>query len=217
MLALQYHEYGEPDVLTVGEAAEPHPGSGQVRIAVRAASVNPFDWKLRAGYLDGMVPVSFPAIPGTDASGVVDEVGDGVDGVKVGDAVFGLGAGTSAEFAVLDAYAVKPESMSFEQAAALGLAVETAARTLDMVDVREGSTILVDGAAGGVGTAATQLAVQRGAHVIGTASPERHEYLRSLGATPTTYGPGLAERVPSSPRPASTPRSTWRERAPSLT
>lgn len=195
MYALQFHEYGEPEVLSIGEAAEPHAGSGQVRVAVRAVSVNPFDWKVRAGFLAGMVPVTFPAIPGTDAAGVVDEVGEGVDGVRVGDEVFGLGSRTSAEFAVLDIVAVKPASMSFEQAAALGLAVETAARTLDLLDLPEGSTLVVDGAAGGVGSAATQLAVARGIRVIGTASPTGHDYLRSLGATPTTYGPGLPDRV----------------------
>ncbi len=195
MLALQFHEYGEADVLTVGEAAEPHAGPGQVRIAVRAASVNPVDWKTRAGYMAEYFPLTLPAIPGSDAAGVVDEIGDGVDSVQVGDGVFGLGAATSAEFAVLDAFALKPESMTFEQAAALGLALETAARTLDMLGVTEGSTVVLDGAAGGVGSFSTQLAIERGARVIGTASPEHHDYLKSLGATPTTHGPGLPERV----------------------
>jgi NADPH:quinone reductase-like Zn-dependent oxidoreductase len=195
MLALQFHEYGEADVLTVGEAAEPHAGPGQVRIAVRAASVNPVDWKVRAGYLEDFFPVTFPAIPGADAAGVVDEVGEGVDSVEVGDAVFGLGNSTNAEFAVLDAFTIKPESMDFQQAAALGLAAETAARTLDMLGVTEGSTVVLDGAAGGVGSCATQFAVERGARVIGTASPEHHDYLKSLGATPTTHGPGLPDRV----------------------
>lgn len=194
MFALLFGKYGGPAVLTVGDVPEPHAGPGQVRIAARAASVNPVDWKLRAGYLAGMMPVEFPAVPGMDASGVVDEVGDGVDAVGIGDAVFGLGSRTSAEFAVLDHVAVKPAAMSFEEAAALGLAVETAARSLDLLRLR-GATLLIDGAAGGVGTATVQLAVVRGLRVIGTASPHNHEYLRSLGATPTTYGPGLAERV----------------------
>lgn len=195
MFALQFHQYGGPEVLGVGEAPDPHPGPGQVRIAVRAVSVNPYDWKVRAGYLDGMVPLEFPAIPGVDASGVVDEVGAGVDGVEVGEEVFGLGSGTHAQFAVLDHVAVKPASLSFEEAAALGLAVEAAARSLDLLGLAEGSTLLIDGAAGGVGSAATQLAVARGARVIGTALPGNHDYLRSLGATPTTHGPGLLERI----------------------
>ena len=195
MLALQFSEYGSPDVLTVTEAAEPHAGPGTVRIAVRAASVNPFDWKVRAGYLAQMVPTTFPAIPGSDASGVVDEVGDGVTGVEVGDAVFGLGSATSAQYAVLSLFARKPEAMPFTEAAGVGLAAETATRALGLVTIPDGGTLLVDGAAGGVGSALVQLARARGLTVLGTASPEQHDYLRDLGATPTTYGEGLAARV----------------------
>ena len=195
MQALVFEEYGGPEVLKLGEVPEPHAGPGQVRIAVRAASVNPFDWKLRAGYMAQFVPLEFPAIPGTDAAGVVDEVGEGVHGIQRGDAVFGLGARTSAESAVLDDVAVKPDLMSFEQAAALGLAVEAAARALDRLDLPDGATVLIDGATGGVGSAAAQLAVARGLRVLGTSSPPNHEYLRSLGGTPTTYGPGLQDRV----------------------
>jgi NADPH:quinone reductase-like Zn-dependent oxidoreductase len=153
MLALQFDEYGGPEVLHVADAPEPHAGAGQVRVAVRAVSVNPYDWKLRAGYLAEMVPLSFPAIPGTDASGVVDEVGEGVEGVAVGDEVFGLGSATSAEYAVLDLVARKPAGTSFVDAAALGLAVEAAARALDALELSAGDTLLIDGAAGGTGTA----------------------------------------------------------------
>lgn len=195
MFALQYREYGDHDVLRLEDAPEPHAGPGQVRITVRATSVNPFDWKLRAGYLAGMVPVTFPAIPGTDASGIVDEVGEGVQGVAVGDEVFGLGSRTSAEFAVLDHAVHKPASASWAEAAAMGLAVETAARCLDVIGVAAGTTLLVDGGSGGVGSAAIQLAVARGATVVATASPANHEYLASLGAVPTTYGTGLGDRV----------------------
>ena len=195
MFALQFHEYGDPDVLSIGDASEPHAGPGEVRIATRAASVNPFDWKVRAGYLAGMVPLELPAIPGVDAAGVVDEVGEGVDGIQVGDEVFGLGSRTCAEFAVLDHATRKPPSLSFEGAAALGLAVESAARGLDMLGVGAGSSVLIDGAAGGVGSAAIQLALARGATVIGTAGPANHDYLRALGAIPTTYGAGLPARV----------------------
>jgi NADPH:quinone reductase-like Zn-dependent oxidoreductase len=195
MFALRYHEFGGPEVLRIEEAPEPHAGPGQVRIAVRAASVNPFDWKTRAGYMAEMVPTTFPAGVGMDAAGVVDEVGEGSDTVAVGDEVFGLGQNACAEFSVLDLYAPKPPSVPFEKAAALGLVVETAARTLDRLEPAPGSTILVDGAAGGVGTALVQLARNRGLHVIGTAREANHDYLRSLGATPTTYGEGLAERA----------------------
>jgi NADPH:quinone reductase-like Zn-dependent oxidoreductase len=194
VLALQFTECGEPEVLHVGEAPEPHAGPGKVRIAVRASSVNGFDWKVRAGLVHGM-PRHFPAIPGLDAAGIVDEVGEGVTGVSVGDRVFGLGSRTNAQYAVLDLFARMPGAMSFEEGGALGVAVETAARTLDILGVPPGSHIVVDGAAGGVGSAVTQFAVARGLAVVGTASPRNHEYLRTLGATPTKHGPGLPARV----------------------
>jgi NADPH:quinone reductase-like Zn-dependent oxidoreductase len=195
MQALQFKAYGGPDVLAVGEAPEPHAGKGQVRIAVRAASVNPIDWKIRAGLLSDGVELEEPVIPGVDGAGVVDEVGDGVGTVLIGDEVFGLGSATSAEYAVLDHVGPKPASMSWEDAAALPVAVETAARTLDLLGVDSGNTVLVEGAAGGVGSAAVQLAVARGATVIGTGNETNHDYIRGLGAIPTTYGAGLAERV----------------------
>lgn len=196
MQAVTYREYGEPSVLKVEDTPEPHAGPGKVRIRVEAASVNPIDWKLRAGYLQQVMPLQFPVIPGRDAAGVVDEVGDGVTGTVVGDRVFGLSdTGTTAEYSVLTAWAPIPDAWTVEQAAAAGVASETAIRVLDLLNVGAGSTLLVDGAAGGVGSAAVQIAVARGATVIGTASEHNHEYLRSLGATPTTYGPGLADRV----------------------
>jgi NADPH:quinone reductase-like Zn-dependent oxidoreductase len=196
MYALQYAQYGGPEVLQLSsDVPEPHAGPGQVRVTVHATSVNPYDWRLRAGYLDGMVPVSFPMIPGVDAAGVVDEVGEGADGVAVGDRVAGLGSATAAEYAVLEAWAKVPDSMTWEQAGALGLAVETAARTLDELGVGKGTTLLIEGGSGGVGTAAIQLARNRGARVIATASEENQDYLRSLGADATPYGEGLTERV----------------------
>jgi NADPH:quinone reductase-like Zn-dependent oxidoreductase len=196
MQAVTYHEYGDPSVLKVEEVPEPHAGPGQVRIRVAAASVNPIDWKFRAGYLQEMMPLQLPAIPGRDAAGVVDEVGAGVAGTTVGERVFGLSdTGTTAEYAVLTAWAPVPDGWTAEQAAAAGVAGETAIRVLDLLDVGAGSTLLIEGAAGGVGSAAVQIAAARGATVIGTASEGNHEFLRSLGATPTTYGPGLPERV----------------------
>lgn len=195
MFAVQYSEYGGSEVLRLGDASEPHAGSGQVRVEVRAVSVNPYDWKLRAGYMEGMIPVTFPAIPGVDAAGIVDEVGDGAQGVPLGARVFGIGSATTAEFAVLEAFALAPDGMTWVQAAALGLSLETAARTLDELGVGAGMTVLVEGASGGVGTAAIQLALGRGARIIATASEANQGYLRSLGAEATTYGPGLTERV----------------------
>ena len=195
MFALQFKEYGGPEVLAVGEAPEPHAGPGQVRVAVRATSINPIDWKIRAGLMAGGAALESPAIPGVDGAGVVDEVGADVEGVAIGDEVLGLGKATSAQYAVFDHVAVKPAGLSWAEAAAIPVAAETAARVLDLLGVGPGTTVLVDGASGGVGSAAVQLAVDRGATVIGTASEGNHDYVASLGATPTTYGEGLAERV----------------------
>lgn len=195
MRAVRHHTYGDPQVLVVEDAPEPHAGPGKVRVRVLAASVNSVDWKLRAGLLTDVFPLRLPAIPGKDAVGVVDEVGEGVTGVQVGDRVFGLGDATTAEHAVLNTWAAAPDAWSTEQAAAAGLAAATAGAGLDALGDLDGRTVLVEGAAGGVGTAAVELAVARGARVIGTASERNHAFLRSLGATPTTYGDGLAERV----------------------
>jgi len=195
MRAVRYHEYGTADVLRLEQAPEPHAGPGQVRIVARMASVNPVDWKLRAGYMAEFMPATFPVIPGVDASGIVDEVGEGVAEVSAGAQVFGLGSATFAEYVVLDLWAVKPAALSWEQGAAIGLASETAARILDRLTLPERGTLLVDGAAGGVGSALVQFGVARGYTVVATASEPRHAYLRSLGATPTTYGEGLAKRV----------------------
>jgi len=166
-----------------------------VRIAVRAAGVNAIDWKIRAGYMGGGTPLSQPAGTGIDAAGTVDEVGDGVSDVDVGDEVFGSGSATFAEYAVLSSWVAKPEGLSFEEAAGYPIPVETAIRILDQVGVGSGETLLVSGAAGGVGSAVVQFARERGISVIGTASERNQDYLGSLGAVPTTYGPGLIERV----------------------
>ena len=198
MRAVQFAEYGDPDVLRVADVEEPHAGPGQLRIAVRAASVNPIDWKKRSGMFAEQMPLELPYVLGNDASGVVDEVGDGAEGVAVGDEVFGFtagGHGSNAEYAVLEngRWTAKPAAISFEEAAGYPVAVETSARVLDFLG--DGETVVINGAAGGVGTAAVQLARERGLRVIGTASEGNHEYLRSLGAEPTTYGEGLVERV----------------------
>ncbi|MFJ1761339.1 NADP-dependent oxidoreductase [Amycolatopsis sp. NPDC088138] len=197
MRAARYHDYGPADVLVVEDVPEPHAGPGEIRIRVAAASVNPVDWKLRAGATRGVFPVEFPAIPGRDAAGVVDEVGEDVAGVAVGDRVFGLGGlfGASAEYATLTAWAPVPDRWTLEQAAGAGLAVATAGRGLNALGDLSGRTLLIEGAAGGVGSAAVAMAVARGATVIGTSSAGKHDYLRGLGALPTTYGEGLADRV----------------------
>jgi NADPH:quinone reductase-like Zn-dependent oxidoreductase len=192
MKALQYSEHGDPDVLQVVDVDEPHAAPGQIRVAVKAVGINPVDWKLRKG----LFKAGLPAITGSDVSGVVDEVGEGVTGVSVGDEVFGVAvSGGAAQFALLENYAAKPANMPFEQAAGLPVPVETAARAFEALGLSSGQTLLVNGAAGGVGSAAVQLARAWGATVIGTASADNHDHLRSLGAVPTTYGDGLPARV----------------------
>jgi NADPH:quinone reductase-like Zn-dependent oxidoreductase len=195
MKAVQFSKYGGPEVLQVVEVEEPHAGTGQVRIAVRAAGVNPSDWKDRAGDARDSEPVPLPSGVGFEASGVVDEVGAGVSNVAVGDAVFGYGASAVAEYAVLSHWAQKPDNVSFDVAGGLPVIAETASRCLEQLGVQAGETLLVSGASGGIGSAVVQLASLRGITVIGTASATKHEYLRELGAIPTTYGPGLEERV----------------------
>ncbi|MGW2466883.1 NADP-dependent oxidoreductase [Streptomyces bauhiniae] len=195
MRKVSFAEFGGPDVLRLVDAEEPHAGAGQVRIAVRAAGVNPVDWRIREGQVLGAHPVELPSGVGLDAAGVVDEVGDGVDGVEVGDRVFGEGADTYAEFAVLSAWARMPEGLTFEEAAGYPSVVETALRVLREVGVRPGETLLVSGASGGVGSAVLQIARDRGIRVIGTAGAANQDYLRGLGALATTYGQGWPERV----------------------
>ncbi|MDX3850776.1 NADP-dependent oxidoreductase [Streptomyces sp. AK02-01A] len=199
MRAIQFTEYGPPGVVHVAEVAAPHAGPGEIRIAVRASGVSPGEMRIRSGTLRDVVPLTFPYRTGFDAAGVVDEIGDGVTGVGIGDEVFGMThsavRGANADFAVLAAWAPKPAAWSWEEAGGAAGSVETATRVLDRLAVGAGHTVLVQGAAGGVGTVAVQLAVARGATVIGTASEHNHDFLRSLGAEPTTYGTGLAERV----------------------
>lgn len=195
MKAVKYDEYGDADVMRIVEADEPHAGRGEIRVMVRAAGVNAMDWKIRAGNLRDMISVDLPAGCGLDASGTVDEVGDGVTGVAVGDAVFGTGAETYAEYAVLTDWATKPSRVSFAEAAGYPVAVMTAQRILDLAGVTAGQTVLMSGAAGGVGTAAVQFALARGLTVIGTASEANQGYLRGLGALATTYDDGWVDRV----------------------
>ena len=160
---------------------------------VRAAGINASDWKKRRGLMDAGLPQTM----GHEAAGVVDELGEGVEDVALGDRVFGFSTegAAQAELAVLSSYARIPSSLDFPGAAALPAAVETATRVLDQLGVGNRTSLLISGASGSVGSAAVQLAVVRGARVIGTASPANHDYLRSLGAEPVAYGEGLVERV----------------------
>jgi NADPH:quinone reductase-like Zn-dependent oxidoreductase len=195
MKAAQFSRFGGPEVLEIVDLPDPHPGPGQIRIAVHAAGINATEWKLRKGVLN--FGAGLPQTTGRDVAGVVDEVGEGVTDVAAGDRVFGVsddGAG-AAELALLTFRAPIPPSLGFVDAAALPVALETATRSLDELGVGRGISVLINGAAGGIGSTAVQLAVARGARVIGTASTANHDYLRLLGAEPVTYGEGMAERV----------------------
>jgi NADPH:quinone reductase-like Zn-dependent oxidoreductase len=162
---------------------------------VRAASVNPIDWKALTGAMAGGRPMAGTGYLGYDAAGVVDEVGEGVTGVSVGDDVLGRGSNTQAEYAVLDSWAAKPSSVDWAVAAAAGVAGETSERGLRLLEIKSGDTIFVDGGAGGVGAVAVQMAVARGARVIASSSEANLDYLREIGATPVRYGEGVVERV----------------------
>jgi len=193
MKAAYFRAFGGPEVLELAQLAAPHPGPGQVRIAVRAAGVNASDWKKRRG----AIAEALPQTMGYEAAGVIDELGEDVTDVAVGDRVFGFCAdgAAQAELAVLACYAPLPSSLDFAVAASLPVALETAARALDQLGVDSATTLLVNGASGNIGTAAVQLAVARGARVIGTASLPRHALLHELGAEPVEYGAGMAACV----------------------
>ena len=195
MRAAQFSRFGGPEVLEIVELPDPHPGPGQVRIVVRAAGINATEVKLRTGELS--FGAGLPQTTGRDVAGVVDEVGEGVSDVAVGDRVFGIsddGAG-AAELALLTFRAPIPPSLGFVDAAGLPIALETATRALDQLGVASGRVLLVNGATGGIGSTAVQLAVARGARVIGAASAANQNYLRLLGAEPVTYGDGMVEQV----------------------
>jgi len=204
MRAVTYDSYAPDDSqLKYGEAADPKVGPGQVLIEVRAAGVNPVDWKLMAGYLDGMMDVVFPVIPGWDVAGVVTRTGPDTPEFAVGDEVISYArkdvvqGGTFAEYVTVAApdVARKPAGLDWPQAAGLPLAGLTALRSLERLAVGAGDVLLVHGAAGGVGSLAVQIGVARGARVIGTASERNHDFVRGLGGEPVTYGEGLVERV----------------------
>jgi len=194
MKAAQFSRFGGPEVLKIMDVPDPHPGPGQVRVAVHAAGIGGTDWKLRQGVLS--FGAQLPQTTGGDVAGVVDEVGEGVTDVAVGDRVYGMAdTGAAAELALMTIRAVIPPSLGFIDAAGLPAALETATRALDQLGVTGGSTLFINGASGGIGSTAVQLAVARGARVIGAASPANQDYLSLLGAEPVAYGEGMADRV----------------------
>ena len=189
MKAVRIHEYGGPEVLKYEDAPRPQPATGEVLIRVHAAGVNPVDRGVRSGFLKERLKYTLPMIPGWDVSGVVEAVGPGVSRLKVGDAVYSRPDisrdGSYAEYMVVkeSEVALKPKSIDHVTAAAVPLAALTAWQALfDAAKLSAGQTILIHGAAGGVGCFAVQFAKLKGAHVIGTASQRNHEFLRSLGA-----------------------------------
>ncbi|GAB2965096.1 NADP-dependent oxidoreductase [Micromonospora polyrhachis] len=199
--AVIYEAFGGPEVLALRKVPEPHPGVGEVRVHVAAFGLNPMDWKIASTPgLARAFGVSTPAGFGYDFAGVVDEVDDQVEGFVVGDRVFGGALARAAADYVVGTPADlgltrTPAGVSDQTAATLAIAGLTADATLHAVGLRNGDTILIGGAAGGVGTFAVQLAALAGARVVGTGSADTHGFLRNLGAEPVTYGPGLAARV----------------------
>jgi len=189
---VSYDKTGGSDVLHVARAPIPEPGPGEVRIAVAAASANLIDVKLRSGTMP--MRQHFPVIPGIDASGIVEAVGEGVE-LTVGDAVFGTGRATFAEHALLTAACLKPATVDHLSATAVATIGETAFRGLAHTGVVSGGTVLIHGAAGGVGAIAVQLALRDGIHVIGTVAEKDFDFVRELGATPIAYGAGWVDRV----------------------
>lgn len=186
MRALVMTGYGGAEVLKLEQVAVPAPASGEVRIRIHAAAINPVDWKIRTGRLQRTSPVTLPYIPGRDVSGTIDAVGPGVSDWKAGDKVVAITTGGAlAEYVVASTenVAAKPASLSFNEAAGIPTASLAAWRTLiTNGDIQKGQRVLIHGGAGGVGSTAVQLAHWRGAHVIATASARNHDYLKSIGA-----------------------------------
>jgi enoyl reductase len=195
---VRFASYGPPEVLRVVEVDDPGPAPDQLRVRVRAAGVQPADALYRSGAFDRFRPATFPATIGNELAGVVDQVGAAVTGFAPGDEVIAfVDAVAYADTALVPAaHAVsKPAAMPWAEAGALSASGQTADTALDVLGIAVGDRLLVHAAAGGVGSFAVQLAVARGAVVVGTASERNHAYLADLGAIPVSYGPGLADRV----------------------
>lgn len=198
MKAAAFESFGGPEVLQFMDVPLPEAGAGEVRVRVKAAGVQPADCAVRTGWRPPGAEVRLPQIVGNEFAGVVDQVGEGVTGISPGDEVMGfrlLKCCAAYVVAPADQVVPKPKGMPWEAAGGLSGAGQTAHTAMELLRVGEGDTVLINGAAGGVGTVAVQIARERGATVIGTASAANHEYLRSLGAIPVTYDDGLTERL----------------------
>lgn len=193
--AVRYAEHGEVDVLKVIDVEEPHAAAGQVRVAVKAAGLNPYDSKARRAVYGER---ALPSGQGAEFAGIVDEVGEGVTTVSVGDEVLGWTSfAAQAEYVVVkeDRVAPKPAGLDWAVAGGIGLVGNTALRATNSLQLGPRDTVLVSAAAGGVGLLAVQFARATGATVVATASEANHEFLRGLGAIPVAYGPGELERL----------------------
>jgi NADPH:quinone reductase-like Zn-dependent oxidoreductase len=203
MKAVVFERFGGPEILRVADVPTPKVGPGEILIRVRSAAVNPVDWKIMAGKLDGIMQTFFPATPGWDVAGIVEAVGFDTPEFRPGDEVFAYARksvihdGTFAEFIAVSAQAAarKPARLDWDQAAGLPLAGLTAYQLLTRLGVKAGDIVLIHGAAGGVGSLGAQIALAAGARVIGTASPANHDFLRSFGVEPVAYGDGLEQRI----------------------
>ena len=198
MKAVRFSEYGDVDVLHVEEVDRPEPGEGEVLLRVKAAGINPIDWKVLHGRLAGGEPLAAPRGLGVDVAGVVEALGPGVEDVAPGEDVLGNSSTPAyAEYALSrpELLQRKPPGLSWEIAGSLGVVVGTAYATLETLKLGTGETLLVIGASGAVGSIATQLAVARGVRVVGTAGPPKLEQVEALGATPVAYGDGLLARL----------------------
>ena len=195
--AMSYSEYGDPSVLQVTQVPLVEPGPGQIRVRVHAVGVNPMDFKIRRGYMAGGEPLKGSRLTGMELSGVVDALGEGVTDFAIGDRVAGGVNGASAEYVLVKPsdIVVLPDSIDFVTGAGIKVIGTTAIRVLTLANVREGQTLLLHAATGGVGIFVTQLAMARAVTVVGTAGPGNQEYLASLGAIPVVYGDGWEDRV----------------------
>ncbi len=197
--AVRFNQYGDIDVLQVVDVERPVPGSGQVLVNVKAASINPGEASIRKGVFAKQWPATFPSGEGSDLAGIVVAVGEGVQGFAVGDEVIGFtnNRASHAEFVVVESSNLihRPHNVSWEAAGSLFIVGATAYAAVRAVSLKQGDTLVVSGAAGGVGSLVVQLAVRDGAKVIGLASESHHQWLRDHHVIPVTYGEGIEERI----------------------
>jgi len=210
--AVKFDRYGGIDVLHIDEVAVPIPEDDQILVRVMAAGINPGEAAIRQGFMDKQWPAHFPSGQGSDFAGVVERVGDSVESFAVGDEVIGFtdDRASQAEYVTVDSNHLihRPGHVSWEQAGALFVAGTTAYAAIHAVDLKKGETLVVSGAAGGVGSIVVQLARNIGARVIGLASANNHEWITKHGGIPVTYGEGMAERIKAAARDTGAPVQT---------